>query len=274
MNTATMTIGNPKTGAARPRRSLEEFVDRLMATLTFTAEPDPVAVVGPHHDLATQSSGRLEELVDRLMATLTFGVEPEPAPVEASSGLVRDIHQSRRLRQEGNLDGALQTLAGAAPVSAAPPKDALGLHRVETSLSAGGSATWAHWSTARKQAGPPPWCPRVLAEPLRWSPCWACPGGRASLCLGVACGACVPQCQARDRLRGGLALDPGPVTHSGDAGGATDLTTPGGTQRLLVSHCTGRTHRRVAVPRLPALHTLHHGGACTPYSLFAGPASA
>ena len=83
MNTATMTVGNPKTGSVRPRRSLEE-------------------------------------LVDRLMATLTFRVEPEMAPVDASADLVRDIHQSRRLRQEGNLDGALQTLAGAVPASASP----------------------------------------------------------------------------------------------------------------------------------------------------------
>ena len=83
MNTATMTVGNPKTGSVRPRRSLEE-------------------------------------LVDRLMATLTFRVEPEMAPVDGSQRLVRDIHQSRRLRQKGNLDGALQTLAGAVPASASP----------------------------------------------------------------------------------------------------------------------------------------------------------
>ncbi len=120
MNTATMTIGNPKTGLARPGRSLEELVDRLMATLTFPAEPDPVAVVGPHHDVAHQRRGRLEELVDRLMATLTFRVNPEMTPVAASSDLVRDIHQSRRHRQEGNLDRALETLAGANPASAAP----------------------------------------------------------------------------------------------------------------------------------------------------------
>ena len=118
MKSATMTIGNPKTGSVRPRRSLEELVDRLMATLTFTAEPDPVAVVGPHHDVAQQPRGRLEELVDRLMETLTFRVEPEMAPVAASTDLVRDIHQSRRQRQEGNLDGALETLAGTVPASA------------------------------------------------------------------------------------------------------------------------------------------------------------
>ncbi len=120
MNTATMTIGNPKTGVAKPRHGLEELVDRLMATLTFPDDPEPDAVVDTHHDLVRQPRGRLEELVDRLMATLTFRVEPEMTPVAASSDLVRAIHQSRRHRQKGNLDGALQTLAGAAPVSAAP----------------------------------------------------------------------------------------------------------------------------------------------------------
>ena len=120
MNTATMTIGNPKTGLARPGRSLEELVDRLMAVLTFPDDPDPHSVVAPHQDMAPQRRGRLEELVDRLMATLTFRVNPEMTPVAASSDLVRDIHQSRRHRQEGNLDRALETLAGADPASAAP----------------------------------------------------------------------------------------------------------------------------------------------------------
>ncbi len=62
----------------------------------------------------------LEELVDRLMATLTFRVASEPAPVAASTDLVREIHQVRRHRQQGNLDGALETLAGAVPTSASP----------------------------------------------------------------------------------------------------------------------------------------------------------
>ena len=120
MNTATMAIGNPHTGPARPRRSLEELVDRLMATLVFPDDPELDAVADTHQDLARQSRGRLEELVDRLMATLTFRVDPEMAPVEASPDLVRDIHQARRHRQEGNLDGALQILAGAVPASASP----------------------------------------------------------------------------------------------------------------------------------------------------------
>ena len=47
----------------------------------------------------------LEELVDRLLAAL-FPPAPEPAP-----GLVWTVHEGRRLRQAGDLDGALALLA-------------------------------------------------------------------------------------------------------------------------------------------------------------------
>ena len=55
------------------------------------------------------STGRLEELVDRLLATL-FRDEPEqgkPAPHP-----VRTVHEARRLRQSGDLDGALAVFNG------------------------------------------------------------------------------------------------------------------------------------------------------------------
>ncbi len=120
MKTATMAIGNPTTGPARPRHSLEELVDQLFAALIFPDDPEPDAVVDPHQDPARQPRRSLEERVDRLMATLTFRVEPEPMPIAASTDLVRDIHQARRHRQQGNLDGALETLAGAVPTSASP----------------------------------------------------------------------------------------------------------------------------------------------------------
>ena len=120
MKTATMAIGSPTTRPARPGRSLEKLVDRLMATLTFPDDPESHAMAGSHQDPARQPRRSLEELVDRLMATLTFRVDPEPAPVAASTDLVRDIHQGRRHRQEGDLDGALETLAGVVPASASP----------------------------------------------------------------------------------------------------------------------------------------------------------
>ena len=54
------------------------------------------------------AAGRLEELVDRMLATLFLADSdhPEPAP-----GLVRTVHEARRSRQSGDLDGALAILA-------------------------------------------------------------------------------------------------------------------------------------------------------------------
>ena len=50
------------------------------------------------------STGRLEELVDILLAAL-FPAEPAPPPV-------RTLHEARRLRQSGDLDGALAVFNG------------------------------------------------------------------------------------------------------------------------------------------------------------------
>ena len=134
MTTATLVTGNQttKTGV-RPRRSLEELVDRLMATLTFREEPaaatensleeaTPVVTSGSRTMQTVARTRRsLEELVDRVMATLTFREEPE-SPVKTGSpevdeskghAVVRAIHEARRLRQAADLDGALEALAGA-----------------------------------------------------------------------------------------------------------------------------------------------------------------
>ena len=54
------------------------------------------------------STGRLEELVDRLLAAL---FPPEPGPETSAPSLPRNVHQARRLRQTGDLDGALAALA-------------------------------------------------------------------------------------------------------------------------------------------------------------------
>ena len=54
------------------------------------------------------STGRLEELVDRLLAAL---FPPESEPSETAPSLVRTVHEARRLRQSGDLDGALTVLA-------------------------------------------------------------------------------------------------------------------------------------------------------------------
>ena len=50
----------------------------------------------------------LEELVDRLMAAMGFGEERE----KAERSVTQTIHEARRLRQEGDVDGGLAILAG------------------------------------------------------------------------------------------------------------------------------------------------------------------
>ena len=62
------------------------------------------------------STGSLEELVDRLLATLFSpdSEQPEPAP-----NLVKTVHEARRLRQSGDLEGALAAMADADDSSAA-----------------------------------------------------------------------------------------------------------------------------------------------------------
>ena len=58
------------------------------------------------------TTGRLEDLVDRLLAAM-FPPEPEPAP-----SLARTAHEARRLRQSGDLDGALAAFTGVDAASA------------------------------------------------------------------------------------------------------------------------------------------------------------
>ena len=124
MTTATMTTGNGAVTVSGPRRSLEELVDRLMATLTFPHETDPAMVAEStrESDAIRKPRRSLEELVDRLFATLTFPHETDPATV-ATSGVVPAIHEARRLRQAGDLDGALETLA-CADLTASEPQHA------------------------------------------------------------------------------------------------------------------------------------------------------
>ncbi len=55
------------------------------------------------------TTGSLEFLVDRLLATL-FRDKPEQGV--PASGLVKAVHEARRLRQSGDLDGALEAFNG------------------------------------------------------------------------------------------------------------------------------------------------------------------
>ena len=81
MTTATLAAGNRTMTEVRPRRSLEELVDRLMAAL--------------------------------------FREEPEKATTETPS-LSQSVHEARRLRQAGDVDGALAVLAGMDATKAEP----------------------------------------------------------------------------------------------------------------------------------------------------------
>ena len=72
MTTATLVAGNRTMETERPRRSLEELVDRVFAAMGFTGET-------------------------------------ETQPVERSA--TRSIHEARRLRQAGDVNGALGVLA-------------------------------------------------------------------------------------------------------------------------------------------------------------------
>ena len=59
-------------------------------------------------DMEGRPRRSLEELVDRLFEAMGFETETETAEPSAA----RSIHEARRLRQEGDVDGGLSVLAG------------------------------------------------------------------------------------------------------------------------------------------------------------------
>ena len=75
MTTATLATGNRTMTDVRPRRSLEELVDRLIAAL-FKEE------------------------------------EPEAEQATETPSVAKSVHEARRLRQAGDVGGALAVLAG------------------------------------------------------------------------------------------------------------------------------------------------------------------
>ena len=87
MTTATLASGNRAldTAVARPRRSLEELVDQLMAAM-FPARPEAV-------------------VVEATVAETPTAMAPQ--------SVARSVHEARRLRQAGDVDGALAVLGGA-----------------------------------------------------------------------------------------------------------------------------------------------------------------
>ena len=63
------------------------------------------------------TTGRLEDLVDRLLATL-FSPDSEQTEPAPTPSLVKAVHEGRRLRQSGDLEGALAVFADLATASA------------------------------------------------------------------------------------------------------------------------------------------------------------
>ena len=63
----------------------------------------------------TKRLSSLEELVGRLMDALRWEKPPAPEP-----GLARAVHEARRMRQAGDLDGALAVLAGVDTATGTP----------------------------------------------------------------------------------------------------------------------------------------------------------
>ncbi len=59
----------------------------------------------------TRPRPSLEELVDRLMAAL-FRAEPETAAQAETPSVARSVHEARRMRQAGDIEGALAVFAG------------------------------------------------------------------------------------------------------------------------------------------------------------------
>ena len=85
--------------------------------------------------IGTRPRPSLEELVDRLMAAM-FRAEPETVMQTATPSVARSVHEARRLRQAGDLDGALAVFAG-----------------VDTARAATREARWAYaeWTALVKR---------------------------------------------------------------------------------------------------------------------------
>ena len=134
----------------------------------------------------------LEELVDRLMAAL-FSEQPQTAPATETPSVAKSVHEARRLRQTGDVEGALAVLAGMDTTKAEPHQ-----------------ARWAYaeWTDLVRRrfgdrdaaglqpghgTGLPPWCPpddggtlevaAVLGMRWRAGQGWS---------RGAACGVCGP----------------------------------------------------------------------------------
>ena len=95
------------------------------------------------NQMATAPGRSLEELVDRVMDALLGEKIAEPAP-----SVARSVHDARRLRRAGDLDGALAVLGGV-DTGRATEKEARWAFSEWMGSPAGGTPAQAPWSTAR-----------------------------------------------------------------------------------------------------------------------------
>ena len=134
--------------------------------------------------IGTRPQASLEELVDRLMAAL-FRAEPETA--EPVQSIARSVHEARRLRQAGDLEGALAVFAGV-DAATAPTKEARWAYAEWADLvrrRSGGGTVLVYSQGAGRAAAPGS---QGATARWRWRRSWGCAGRRASSSPSAACG--------------------------------------------------------------------------------------
>ena len=183
----------------------------------------------------------LEELVDRLFAAM-FPEQPQTAPATETPSVTRSVHEARRMRQAGDVDGALAVLVGVdmARVEKHEAQWAFSEWKSLVKRRFGDRDTLIYSQGAGRAAALVPTghggtLEVVAALGMRWRP--------GKLVSARSLRGLRPPYQTRGRLWEGLVLDPVLVTLSGDIGGAADLARPARPRRLLAPVRTGRAIR-------------------------------
>ena len=129
----------------------------------------------------------LDALVDRLVESIFGSTDDEPG-----QSLTRSVHDARRLRQAGDLDGALALLAEVDMATAQNPPGTLGVRRVARPRTAALPPGAGRSSTALTPDGLPCSPPETTAARWRCWPSWGCAGVPARPSRGAACGGSGP----------------------------------------------------------------------------------
>ena len=112
-----------RTQQAQRQQAARAQQARQTARATQTKEDTMTTQATTIGGTGTRPRPSLEELVDRLMAAL-FRAESETAVQTATLSMARSVHEARRLRQAGDIDGALAVFAGVDAAGAATTKEA------------------------------------------------------------------------------------------------------------------------------------------------------